>query len=95
MILSTSLAVKSEGICRGVELKLSGLTVIEDFLSLKLRSSDIILRLQRLESLGVTYTNWKTEVMRFNLEEILVELQGDPTLTKSQVTLKAMAKALK
>ena len=69
--------------------------MIEDFLPLKLRSSDIILGLQWMESLGVTYTNWKTEVMRFNVEEIRVELQEDPSLTKSQVTLRVMAKALK
>ena len=49
--------------------------------------------LQWLETLGVTYTNWKTKVMRFNVGETLVELQGDPSLTKAQVTLKTMTKA--
>ena len=95
VVLGTGLTVKGEGICRGVELKLPGLTVIEDFLPLELGSSDIILGLQWLESLGVAYTNWKTKVKRFNVGETRVELQGDPGLTKSQVTLKAMAKALK
>ena len=50
MVLGTSLTVKGEGIFRGVELKLPGLTVIEDFLPLELGSSDIILGLQWLES---------------------------------------------
>ena len=34
MILGTSLTVKGEGVCRGVELKFPGLVVIEDFLPL-------------------------------------------------------------
>ena len=34
-------------------------------------------------------------MMRFNVGEIQVELQGDPSLTKAQVALKTMAKALK
>ena len=48
-----------------------------------------------METLGVTYTNWKTKVMRFNVGETQVELQGDHSLTKAQVALKTMAKSLK
>ena len=95
VVLGAGLTVKAEGIYRGVELKLLGLTMIEDFFPLELGSSNIIMGLQWLESLGVTYTNWKTKVMRFNVGETRVELQGDFGLTKSQVTLTAMAKALK
>ena len=95
VVLGAGLTVKAEGIYRGVELKLLGLTMIEDFFPLELGSSNIIMGLQWLESLGVTYTNWKTKVMRFNVGETRVELQGDLGLTKSQVTLTAMAKALK
>ena len=38
VILGTGLIVKGEGICKGVELKLPGLTKIEDFLPLELGS---------------------------------------------------------
>ena len=95
MILGTGLTVKGEGVCKGVELKLLGLMVIEDFLSLELGSLDVIMVLQWLETLGFTYTNWKTKVMRFIVGTTRVELQGDPNLIKSQVALKAMAKALR
>ena len=95
VILSTRLTVKGEGIYRGVELQFPGLIVMEDFLPLELRSSDIILGLQCMETLGVTYTNWKTKVIRFKVGETRVELQGDHSLTKAQVALKTMAKSLK
>ena len=95
MILGTGLTVKGEGVYKGVELKLLGLMVIEDFLSLELGSLDVIMVLQWLETLGFTYTNWKTKVMRFIVGTTRVELQGDPNLIKSQVALKAMAKALR
>ena len=38
VILGTGLTVKGEGICKGVELKFPGLTMIEDFLPLELGS---------------------------------------------------------
>ena len=95
VILGTGLTVKGERVCKGVKLKLLELMVIKDFLPLELRSSDVILGLQWLETLGITYTNWKTKVMMFTVGTTRVELQGDPSLTKSQVALKAMAKALR
>ena len=57
VILGTGLIVKGEGVYTGVELKLQGFMVIKDFLPLELGSLDVILGLQWLETLGVTYTN--------------------------------------
>ena len=49
VILGTGLTVKGEGICRGVELQLPGLIVMEDFLPLESGRSDITLGLQWLD----------------------------------------------
>lgn len=88
--------VKGEGMCKGVVIQLDGgVEVEEDFLPLKLGSSDIILGIQWLEKLGMVLTNWKTQVMKFEVKGEPVTLVGDPTLVKSQVSLKAMLKGIK
>ena len=52
------------GICRRVELEIQGLTIIQDYLSLELGNSDLILGVQWLETLGSVTTNWKTQTMQ-------------------------------
>ena len=39
--------------------------------------------------------NWKTLTMRFQLDDTMVTLQGDPSLYHSLISLKAMMKAIK
>ena len=51
-------AVKGEGICKGVILTLQNIEVIEDFLPLELGSANVILGMQCLESLGGMQVNW-------------------------------------
>lgn len=64
--------IKGEGICKGVVVQLyGGVEVEEDFLPLKLGSTDLKLGIQWLEKLGVVLTNWKTQVMKF-------EIKGEP-----------------
>lgn len=89
-------AIRGEGVCRGVRLQLDGgLEVVEDFLPLKLGSSDVILGIQWLEKLGMVLTNWKTQVMKFEIKGEPITLVGDPSLVHTQISLKAMRRVLR
>ena len=48
--LGTGESVRGTGLCKGVNLQLPGMTVIEDFLPLPLGNSDIILGVQWLKN---------------------------------------------
>lgn len=64
-------AIKGQGVCRELVLQLDGGVVIkEDFLPLTLGTSDVILGVQWLEKLGNVVTNWKSQVMQFEVGEI-------------------------
>lgn len=79
-------AVEGTGICKGITVVLAGGVVVkEDFLPLKLGNSDLILGVQWLEKLGPVVTNWKSQVMKFQLGGSTVTLQGDPSLIPSLV----------
>lgn len=71
-------------------LHLQGINIVNDFLPLGLGSSDVILGIQWLETLGMTHMNWKIQVMKFSLGKKIITLCGDPSLGKSLVSLKAM-----
>ena len=55
----------------------------------------MILGVQWLETLGMTHTNWKTQVMKFNLGKETVTLRGDSSLGRTLVSLKSMIKTLR
>lgn len=63
---------------------------MEEFLSLTLGNSDVILGVQWLEKLGAVTTNWKTQVMKFVVNGQGITLQGDPSLEHTKVSLKTM-----
>lgn len=89
-------AIRGEGVCKGVRVQLDGgMEVVDDFLPLKLGSSDVILGIQWLEKLGMVLTNWKTQVMKFEVKGKPMTLVGDPSLVKSQISLKAMRRVLR
>lgn len=52
-------------ICKEVKLTLDNLQVVEDFLPLELRSSDVILGMKWLASVRKMNVNWKTLIMKF------------------------------
>lgn len=93
--MGTGTAVRGRGLCRGVALHLQGIDVVEEFLPLGLGSADVILGIKWLETLGMTHTNWKTQVMKFRLGNESVTLRGDPSLGKTLVSLKAMMRTIK
>ena len=82
-------------ICRIVEIMILGLTLIQEFLSLDLGNSDLILGVQWLETLGPVATNWKTQTMKFEWQGQKVILIGDPSFKRSKNSLKAMLKVLR
>lgn len=95
VIMGTGFAVQGAGICKGVTLQLQNLEVVKDFLPLELGSSDVILGMKWLSSLGKMTVDWKSLVMRFQVGETVVTLQGDPSLSKALVSLKTMIKAFR
>ena len=73
--MGTRDSIRGEGICKGITLYLQGIDIVEDFLPLGLGSSDIILGIQWLATLGMTHTNWKLQVMKFQLGNETVTLR--------------------
>ena len=55
--MGTGHSVHGQGVCKGVFLALTGMEVIDDFLPLELGSSDVILGMQWLRTLGTTTVN--------------------------------------
>lgn len=89
-------AIKGQGVCRELVLQLDGGVVIkEDFLPLTLGTSDVILGVQWLEKLGNVVTNWKSQVMQFEVGGNTVTLVGDPSLVRSKISLKAMLRTIR
>lgn len=86
--------VRSEGECRGVCIDLQGVTAVLDFFPFDMNSSDVVLGMAWLETLGETMIDWKNQVMLFKNKGKTVTLCGDPTLSKTLVSLKAMLKTI-
>lgn len=69
--------------------------VVEDFLLLDIGSSDVILEMKWLLTLDQTKVDWKALTIKIQVGRTTMTLQGDPSLTKTLVTLKTMMKAFK
>ena len=95
MLLGSGQTIKGEGICKGVILNMQNIEIVEDFLPLDLGNADVILGMKWLGSLGGMQVNWKLLTMRFKVGELTVILQGDPSLSASLISLKAMWKNLR
>ena len=87
--------ISTSGICQGVRLHFRGVEIIEDFIPLNLGSIDMILNIQWLETLGGTFVNWKTRILKFRLGNRTVAIKGDPSLDKTLISLKAMLRTIK
>ncbi|KAA0054137.1 Ty3/gypsy retrotransposon protein [Cucumis melo var. makuwa] len=92
VILGSSTAIQGKGVCESVEIQLADWKVIEDFLSLELGGVDVILGMQWLHSLGVTIVDWKNLTFSFTCNGEGVCIKGDPSLTKTRISLKSMFK---
>lgn len=81
--------IKGNGVCKDVSIHLDGkLLVCEDLLPLGLGASDIILGVKWLETLGPVTTNWKTQIMQFEVGGSMVKLTRDPSLVRSRISFK-------
>ena len=94
VVMGTGMAVHRRGICKKVIVEMQELTIVEDFLPLNLGSTDVILRMQWLGTLGTIEVNWRNLVIKFKMEETLMILRGDPSLCKYGVSLKTLMKDL-
>lgn len=82
------------GVCRGVQLEVQGVKITQDFFPFDLGGADVVLGVTWLSSLGDVCANWKNLTMKFELGGRRVSLQGDPSLVKTVVSLKAMLRSL-
>lgn len=80
---------------KDISLHLQGIQIIDDFLPLELGSSDVILGIQWLETLGTSQIIWKEKLMKFRLGNEIVTLCGDLSLGKTLVSLNAMLRTIK
>lgn len=65
VIMVSGTATKGKGICRGVVLSLTELTIKEDFLPLDLGTLDVVLRMQWLQLMGKMEADWPALTLNF------------------------------
>lgn len=94
VILGDSSRVRGEGKCKGVEISVQGIKIIQDFLPFKLGGMDIILGIKWLRQLGVIKTNWGKQIMRFKWKGQNVKLKGDTSLTRLEATVGALLNSM-
>ncbi|KAL0545306.1 hypothetical protein IC582_015184 [Cucumis melo] len=92
VILGSETAVQGKGICENVEIQLTKWKVKEEFLPLELGGVDVVLGMQWLHSLGITVVDWKNLTLTLSSEGKQISIKGDPSLTKSRISLKSMIK---
>lgn len=71
------------------------LEIVSDFLPLDLRSADVILGRQWLETVGETTFKWKLQEMRFKTNGGEASVKGDPSLCNSPVALQILWKTVR
>ena len=94
VMLGTGAEIRATGVCRQVNLSLTELEIIVDFFPIPLGSLEVILGYYWLASLGESHINWGAMTLRFKVGEQEVQLQGDPSLCKTQVSLQSMMQAI-
>ena len=60
---------------------------MEDFLPFDLTSSDVILGIQWIETLGDVQVNWELQKIRFRVQGKMITILGDPSSCGSMVSL--------
>ncbi|XP_073057376.1 uncharacterized protein [Primulina eburnea] len=84
--------VSSQGVCRRLKVDLGQCQIqIEGYL-FELGGIDLILGVDWLRTLGDVLLNWNRMEMRFSWCEQTVILKGDPSLSRSLVSFKSIAK---
>ncbi|KAA0057859.1 pleiotropic drug resistance protein 1-like [Cucumis melo var. makuwa] len=65
VIMGSGKAVQGRGMCKGITVGLPVITVVEDFLPLKLGNVDMVLGMQWLQKQGAMTVDWKALTMTF------------------------------
>ncbi|XP_031257652.1 uncharacterized protein LOC116115659 [Pistacia vera] len=86
--------MRCEGECREVQLDIQGTPIIQNFFPFEMNSADVVLGVAWLETLGETTVDWKTQVMKFKLGDRIVKFVGDPSLSKTLISLKVMLRTI-
>ncbi|PON53661.1 hypothetical protein PanWU01x14_200990 [Parasponia andersonii] len=92
--MGDGLTVQGNSVWKGMGLSPQNLEVVADFLPLELGGSNMVLDMQWLETLGTMQVNYQLLHMKFNVGGIAITLQGDPSLSKTRVSLKAMCRTM-
>lgn len=80
------------GKCEGVKLNIQGVEISEEYLRFEMGGTDLVLGYTWLEKLGETRINWGLHLLRFQVEDKWVTLNGDPDLLRAQASLNTMEK---
>ena len=84
--------ISSAGMCKQIKLLVNGVSIVADFHLFNLGGVDVILGISWLETLGEVKVNLRTLCMSFEQNGKKMSLQGDPSLCKTQVSLKSLFK---
>ena len=87
--------IRASGVCKDLCLQLAEINVVVDSFPLKLGASDVVLGFQWQATLGDSLMNWGNLCLQVTLEGSKVQIQGNPTLSKSQVSLHSLICSLK
>ncbi|XP_017413041.2 uncharacterized protein LOC108324610 [Vigna angularis] len=82
----------TSGYCTGVTVKLDELEVRDKLYLFELSGVDVILGITWLASLGEIKVDWGHLIMKVEVEGKVVEIKGDPTLTRRMVTPEVLLK---
>ncbi|XP_044474694.1 uncharacterized protein LOC123202715 [Mangifera indica] len=88
-------SIKGGGVCRAVKLHLGSIHFLQDFYVFQLGNVDVILGMDWLSTLGIVHSDWQSLTMWFNWNGQQVSLQGDPSLTIRETSLRGFCKTLK
>lgn len=94
-IMGTRLAVQGPGVCKGVQLSLQNIEVIRGFSTFESGELRHDFGNEMLSTLGQTKIDWRALMMKLQIGETTMTLQGDLSLSKTLIALKAMMKAFK
>ncbi|CAL9232051.1 unnamed protein product [Arabidopsis halleri] len=89
--LGNGVSVHGTGVCKDVKFQLPGVEFQSNFISLELGGVDVILGMERLETLGTCEVNWRKQEWHFTYNGKSVTLLGDSSLHYHALSLKSIA----
>lgn len=86
---------EGHGICKGVELMVQGILIVQNFFVVGLGRLEVVLGVDWLESLGPFKGNYQDMTIVWKEKGCHRVLKGDPTLCRTQMSWKTALRALK